>query len=608
MLDGRGPAEALQARFDRAPASAIVQLALASDYSKRLQTAPREVASILAALEGRFIEPGPMDEPVRKPESLPPGRSLYNFDQAAIPTPEAEAIGVRQAEAMISAHREKNRGAYPTKLAFVIWSGEIAKNLGVTEAQILHLLGTRPVRDSRGEVTGVELISREALGRPRVDVMATTSGTYRDHYQDKVDLIAQASRLAAASPEADNPVAAATRATKEKLTASGMADERATALAQARVFAPAAGAYSPNIQFLAKSGDQRGDEARMAELYTSRLSHAYGEGLYGASARPVFEQNLQRVDSATLPRSSNVNGMLDQPMSAGFLGGLNLAARAVTGSDIDLYVSDLRDQKNPSMQTAAAAIQAELQTRYLNAAWLKDQQAHGYDGARNMMFLTDHLDLWDSTASSTVTTADWADVKAVYVEDKLGIGMDAFFDKHNPHAQQVLLANLLGAASRGHWEASAADLAQVAGRLARSAADHGAVCEASICRNPALTKLVGEALTGVSDGARLMASYTAAIDRATTVTGTAPGSAPTVAAMPPMPVGAASAPGKPVAGALVPVPQAPANNMVSGQVLEERSTAEDLEPAESSKAQLIYVVVVALALFVAGFARGPSRT
>jgi cobaltochelatase CobN len=505
---------------------------LAREYADRLRTAPREVEGILEALGGRWIEPGPMDEPVRKPDSLPPGRALYNFDQAAIPTPEAEAIGVRQAEALIAVHREKHNGAYPTKLAFVIWSGELAKNLGVTEAQVLHLLGTRPVRDARGAVTGVELISREALGRPRVDVMVTTSGTYRDHYQDKVALIAEAVRLASASPEPDNPVAAATHDNLAKLTASGTAAGRAESLAQARVFSPAPGAYSPSIQFLAKSGDQRGDEARMAELYTSRMSHAYGGGLFGDAARSVFEQHAARIDAVTLPRSSNVNGMLDHPMSAGFLGGLNLAARAAGARDIALYVSNLRDETNPSIESAAHALQTEMRTRYFNKAWLSEMKAHGYDGARNLMFFTDHLDLWDTTATDMVSSKDWDEVKRVYVDDSLDLDLDGFFDRHNPYAQQVLLANLLGASSRGHWNASPEDLAMVASRLARSATEHGAVCEATICRNPALTKMVGDTLANVPGGAALAAAYRGAIEQATrapgegrtTATGAAPGS------------------------------------------------------------------------------------
>src|SRR5206468_11536126 len=118
-----------------------------------------------------------------------------------------------------------------------------------------------------------------------------------------------------------------------------------------------------------------------------------------------------------------------------------------------------------------------------------------------------HLDLWASTAGQMVSSGDWAEVKSVYVDDTLGLDLDTFFDRYNPHAQQVLLGNLLGAASRGQWDASPADLAQVAGRLARSAADHGAVCEANICRNPGLTASVGAALANVPGGPELSAQY-----------------------------------------------------------------------------------------------------
>lgn len=424
LLDGLGPADALRREVGRTSADAEAELSRATEYAERLRAAPREVAGILEALEGRRIEPGPMDEPFRRPDALPPGRSLYGFDQAAMPTPEAEAAGVRQAEALIAAHRAKHGDAYPTRLAFVIWSSEIARTHGVTEAQVLHLLGTRAVRNARGEITGVELIPRDELGRPRVDVLVTTSGTYRDHYRDKIDLMAEATRLAAGSPEPDNPVAAAARVTEDRLRASGEAPARAAALASARVFAPAPGAYSPSIQFLAKSGDARGDDGRMADLYTSRMSHAYGGGLQGEAARPAFEQGLARVDAATLPRSSHVNGLLDHPMSAGFLGGLNLAARAVTGHDVDLYVSDLRDPDATSIDPAARALQTELRTRYLNPRWLAEMKAHGYDGARQLMFMTDHLDLWDSTATDMASSRDWAEVKAVYVDDQLRLDLD----------------------------------------------------------------------------------------------------------------------------------------------------------------------------------------
>lgn len=499
------------------------QLKRALRHAGALREAPREVAAIFAELDGRWVEPGPMGEPFRRPEALPPGRVLYNFDLSLVPTVEAEAIGIRQAKAQIEAWRKEHDGAYPQKFAYVLWSAEIAKNNGVTEAQIFHLLGTRAVRNWRGEVVDVELIPREELGRPRVDVLVTTSGAYRDGYQSKVELIAKATRLAASSPEADNPVARVTQAAEAELIKGGENADKARQLALARVFSPAPGAYSPNIQFLAKSGDQRGDESRMAKLYTQRLSHAYGGGLYGTYARQTFEGNLAKTDAATLSRSSDVNGLLDHSQSAAFLGGLNMAAKAMTGKDIKLYVSNLRDARNPRLESAARALQTEMRTRYFNPKWIKENMAHGYDGARNFMFLTDHLDLWDSTATNEVGSADWSEVKSVYVDDKFGLDMQQFFDTHNPFAHQMLLTNLLGAAQRGHWEASAEELALVAQKLVQSVSEHGPACEANQCRNAQMTEFVGKALATLPDAAPLLEAYQAAIAQATAGSAPAPG-------------------------------------------------------------------------------------
>ena len=613
IVDGDAAGTAVAAVVGRAAPGVDAALANAGMFAARLREAPREISGILAALDGRWLEPGPLDEPMRDPESVPPGRSLYNFDQAAMPTREAEAIGIRMAEALIADHRRRHDQAYPTQLAFVVWSSDIIKNHGVTEAQMLHLLGTRVVRDARGHVTGVALIDRETLGRPRVDVLASISGVYRDHFQDKVELITEATRLAAASPEADNPVAAGVRTTEARLRAEGETAERAAVLARARVFSTAPGAYSPSIQFLAKSGDQRGDQQRMADLFTNRMSHAYGAGLYGAPAKAAFEASLSRTDGATLPRTNSVNGLLDNPMPAGFLGGLNLAARTVTGKDIDLYVSNLRDLSRPRLEDAQAALQVELRTRYFNEGWLREMQRHGYDGARNFMFLTDHLDLWDSTATQMVSSQDWAEVKQVFVEDRFGLDMDAYFDRHNPHAHQVVLANLLGAARRGHWQASEADLAQVAGRLARSAGAHGAVCEATICRNPELTAYVTEVVAGLPDGAALVRQYRGAIARAVSAPGPdlAPGPRLT-SATPASPTGGtappAAAPGsaslaRAAAAAPAAAPPAPARAVVQGRVMETVAPPPVRVVAGVGHWSLRLVSVLAVALFLAGWVR-----
>lgn len=515
MVQGVSAYEAVSARLGAAYPDIVAALTQAAEYSALLDTAPNELSSIMAALNGKWIEPGLSGEAYRNPEVLPPGRSVFGFDPSQMPTIEAEAIGIRQAEALVATHREKNNGEFPQELAFVLWSGELAKSHGVTEAQILHLLGVRATRNWRGQITGVELIPRDELGRPRIDVLVTTSGVYRDQFQDKADLIAEAVALAAASQEDDNNVMQSAQSTEQKLLDEGEEPGRARQLALARVFAPAPGAYSPSIQFLAKSGDLRGDESRMAELYASRMSHAYGNGLYGQSARDAFNERLLTMNAATLSRSSDVNGLLDHPMSAAFLGGLNLAAKALTGNDVDLYVSNIKDPGNAFIESASAALQRELQTRYLNPDWLKENMEHGYDGARNFMFLTDHMDLWDSTATELVTSDDWDDTNDVFINDRFKLGIDQFFDSYNPYAQQVLMINLLGASMRGDWQASEEQLQQIAQRFLQSVEAHGPACDANQCRNAEMTEFIASTVQELPDAAPGLEAYLAAIAAAT---------------------------------------------------------------------------------------------
>jgi cobaltochelatase CobN len=582
--------------------------ALQSDiirHAENLRAAPRELAAILDILEGRWIEPGPFDEPLRNPDSVPGGRNLYGLDPRIIPTPEAEISGRRQADELIAAHRAKHDGAYPQKLAYVLWSSGITKTGGAPEAAVLYLLGTRPVRDERGRVTGVELIPRAELGRPRIDVLMTTSGTYRDHFQDKVDLITSAVRLAATSPEADNPVRSAVAARTKELTAAGETDARATQLATARVFSPAPGAYSPGTQFLAKSGDARGDDNALSELYLRRLGHAYGGGLYGDFQRPLFEKNLGNVDAATLPRSGFVNaGVLDNPMPAAFLGGLGQAVRRVSGRDPGLYTTDLRQGDTPKVETVAATIAAELRTRYFNPKFIEALKARGYDGARYPMFLAEHLDLWDTTSPDTVQSSDWGKLKKVYVDDEFGLGLADFFQKHNPFAKQMIMANLLQASERGHWQASAADLADLAQKLAESAQNNGLVCEANVCRNARLTALVEKSLAGVPAAAELMQAYRGALEKIQSV-------AAALAEAPAAPApDAAPAAATPVAAAASAAPAAApsASPMVEGKVLEDKYPKPDPAAAATASAATLPWLwlglgTAALALFGFGLSR-----
>src|SRR5690606_342935 len=127
---------------------------------------------------------------------------------------------------MMASALAKN-GRVPRKVAFILWSTEAAQNEGVSEAAIFHLLGLKPIRNARGEVADVVLIPQAELGRPRVDVMATASGLYRDHFLSMLNLIAKAVRLAAEADGEDNAVRQLTQEREAQLIAQGMEPELA---------------------------------------------------------------------------------------------------------------------------------------------------------------------------------------------------------------------------------------------------------------------------------------------------------------------------------------------------------------------------------------------
>lgn len=572
-------------------------LAQAQDYAARLRACPNELTALLDALSGRYLAPGPIDDPIRNPDSLPSGRVTYQFDPAAMPSREAWTVGVKLADDLLAQYRAKH-GDWPQKVGFVLWSGESALNHGVNEAQILHLLGVRPVWNQRGAVIDVALVPAAELGRPRIDVFVTTSGTYRDHFLEKIRLIDKAVRLAAAQREADNRVAAQAALIRAAVLASGVDAAQADQLAGARVYSEAPGAYSPSVQFLAESGDGwTGGAKQMAELYSSRLAHTYGEKGGGEFNRAAFDANLRGVEAASFSRSSNVYGLLDHPMVAAYFGGLALAVREQTGRATELFIADVRAADSQRTETLDRTLSRELRSRYFNPEWIRRMMAQGYDGARYMEGLAKNLSLWEATTPDLVTEEHWREIHDTYVNDKLKLGLDAYFAQHNPHARQALLATLLENAERGAWHPSAEERAQLTQKFAESVVAHGPACEAGICRNRALTDAVAAALQAAPGTAPLAGRFQAAL-AAMTAPATPPpaGTAEPNAAARPSAAAPANAPA-PSASATAASPE------VTGRVMETKTPSVPPPPSVSPRTLLV-IAALAFALFAAGWWRG----
>lgn len=568
-----GSADAAQSEtLGRIYPALIPLLAHARDYADRIRASGNEMTALLNGLDARYIPPGPIGDPVRNPDTLPSGRVTYQFDPAAMPTKEAWNTGIKLADDLVAQYRTKH-GDYPQKVAFVLWSGESALNQGVGEAQILHLLGVRPVWNARGIVIDVEVVPAIELKRPRIDVLVTTSGTYRDHFRDKIDLLDKAVRLAAAQREPDNRVAAQSAKVRAAALADGEDAARAAKLADQRIYSSALGAYSPSIQFLAASGDGwTGGEKQLAELYTSRMSHGYGGGEDGKFSQAAFKANVQGVEAASISRSSNVYGTLEHPMVAAFLGGLSLAVRQQTGRTTEMFIADARSAADAKSESLPRFLSRELSTRYFNPDWIKRMMAQGYDGARYMEGLAENLTLWDATTPELVTEAHWREVRDTYIDDKLKLGLTEYMERHNPHARQAMLATLVENASRGYWKPTAEELARLTRQWAESVVKHGPGCKAEICRNQSLADTVGQSLDAAPNLTPLASNF-----RASLAAMKAPSSASA-----PAPSGA---------------------QPVTGQAIQDVTPTQSA-PTHLTSGALVLCGLAALVLFAAGCLRG----
>ncbi|RJS68396.1 cobaltochelatase subunit CobN, partial [Methanophagales archaeon] len=375
-------------------------LNLAIDYANRIDACKIEISRILDALEGKYIPPGPGDcDPVRNPNVLPTGRNTYSFDERVIPTKAAWEIGVNLTDQLLAQYLEKN-GAYPRKIAFVLWSSETSRHQGVMESEILYLLGVKPVWNKRGRVNNVELIPSDELGRPRIDVLIVTSGTYRQMWQEKIKLIDRAVRLAVQDKGTEYPnyVKENSELIKSQLMAAGYNEYLAETLSMARIFSEAIGTTTPNLQFAIPASNTWENDTKLADLYISRESYIYGENTWGEFHLPdLFKDNLRDVKFGVFSRSSNNYGVLDHPMVASYFGGLALAVRSLTGVTPDMYINNLREQNNPRVETLSYFLNCELRTRYFNPRWIEGMMEHGYDGTRYMAQFTEDLWMWDVT-------------------------------------------------------------------------------------------------------------------------------------------------------------------------------------------------------------------
>ena len=449
--------------------------------------AAAEMEGLLSALAGQHRPTSYGGDPMKNPDALPTGRNLYGFDPSRVPTKQAWEAGKDAAEALIAAHRTKT-GRTPKKLAFTLWSVETMRHQGLLEAQALWAMGVEPVWDAGGRVIDVKLVPRETLQRPRVDVVLSATGLYRDHFPNAMKQLAKAVELAARANESDNPLHANSQAIAERLIKQGIPEAAARKAAETRIFSNASGRYGTGLDDAALATDTWKNKAegdkKLAELYLRNMQYAFGtdesswgsKGLVGSDGKRLevnlYAEHLKGTEGAVLSRSSNLYGMLTTDDPFQYLGGIGSAVRYLDGKAPELYISNLRGAGSGKVEGADQFLAKELATRNFHPGYIKGLMAEGYAGTLQVLDSMNNFTGWTTVAREIVRDDQWQEFVDVYVRDKHQLGLKDWFEKNNPHALAQTMEKMLEMARQGYWQADAKTVAELKERYQELARRH----------------------------------------------------------------------------------------------------------------------------------------
>ncbi len=486
----------------------------------------RELDALVRVLRGEYLPSGPSGDPLRSAASLPSGRNLHDFDPALIPTPAACALGRKLGDELLARVRRET-GEPAKKVSLVLWYGETIRHQGAMECQALYLMGVEPRWNARGVVDDLHLIPESELGRPRVDVVVTIAGIYRDGLPDKALLLDRAAKMV--QQAGDNPVRRNTEKAIVELRKKGLTEEQARRAASARVFGPAPGDYGGGVAHLAKQSKDAQQPGSVAEAYLRHNNHAYSAEGWGEAVPHALATQLEGNQAIVHSRATNLYGVLDNDDFFDFAGGLSAATRSVNqGKAPGIYVANLRRPGRERLDDFRQTLSAELRGRVWNPKWIREMQRSGYAGAREIADHAENIYGWQATAPEQVDGSVWQKTYEVYVEDRHGLGIKEFFAGSNPHARQYLLARLLEVDRQGSHRFTAEQRALLVREYVGSVLETGVGCSANTCGNPVLQRYIAGQARRLGDAAQARAfeaSFEQAVNRREAQAHRAPGPA-----------------------------------------------------------------------------------
>ena len=419
-------------------------LRLLSNISASLNT-NNEIDSVVRALRGEFIEPGPGADIVQNPAILPTGRNTHAINPYGVPSDVAFARAESVANSLLERYLNEH-GRYPQAMGLVLWGLDNIKTQGEGVAQALWLLGVRPVRDGLNRTTNVSAIPLQELKRPRIDVVMTISGIFRDLFSPTVQLLDKAVRLVAALDEPTEMNFVRKHVLEQVENEGCELDDAAT-----RVFSNAPGNYGTNVNFMVMDS-QWDNEETLGDLFVTRKCFAYGRdslgrSIEGVEARQAMDKALSRVEATYQNIDTFEIGLTDVDHYFEYLGGISKAVEKRAKARPAIFLSD---SLSPELRIRSLEETVRLETRAktLNPKWYEGMLKHGFRGVAEIENHVSNTFGWSATADAV---DDWiySEVANTFVFD------DEMLERLrnlNPHSAHSLVRRLLEANVRGYWD------------------------------------------------------------------------------------------------------------------------------------------------------------
>merc|ERR1719498_2045484 len=412
------------------------------EFCLRQIVADNEVGAMLTALDGKYIIPGPGGDPIRNPDVLPSGKNMHGLDPQSIPTTAAVDVARTVVDRLLDRMRQDS-GAYPQSIAFTLWGTDNIKTYGESLAQVLMLLGVRPIPDSIGRVNKLELIPLEELGRPRIDVVVTCSGVFRELFINQMNLLDRAVKMAAEAdedPEMNYVRAHALEQAKEY--------RFSIREAAARVFSNAAGSYSANVGLAIENGGWE-SENQLQEQFVGRKGFAFNADKPGMmtqstdmfkAALSTVDVTFQNLDSGEIS-ISDVSHYYDSAPTK-VVEGLRKDGKKPSSMMADTTTA------NAQVRSLSETVRLDARTKLLNPKFYEGMLASGYEGTREITKRLRNTMGWSATAGE-VDNFIYEDANDTFLKDE---AMQKRLLETNPNAFRDMVTTFLEANGRGYWD------------------------------------------------------------------------------------------------------------------------------------------------------------